>query len=941
VQIQNFKRDGANVDAKIAAILDRGRGLASPVEAVGEIARAMICAAPGFRLMIADFSGIESRVLAWISGQQSKVDAWSRFDRTGAEDNDPYRIIGRRCGLPEDIARITGKIIDLAFGFGGGPGAWEKAAPEDDTTPEATVQRYCDTWRAEHPATRRFWYALNDAAVGAVRRTGTEFRVGRITARCDGPHLRITLPSGRPLSYPFCHIGTGRFGHASVVFEATDNNTKQWTEYGQGFGAWHGTLIENVVQAIARDLLAAAMVRLEAAGYPIIFTVHDEIVVEVPESFGSLDEFKQLMTALPDWAAGLPIAAKAREARRFSKPEATKAPASAGDDATPQVPSPPLCPDTAVADEARQNARSNPPEDAAADAPPTQDEAPRMREDDNDGHTGEQSNEAPGNDATAPPPNTDPELGPYIYRNTRGGPHAKVIRTPNGKNRFAQQHWTGTAWASGETEHKLPYRLPELLAADPEEWVCITEGEKDAVNVAKLGIVATTNPNGAKGWNKAKLVPYFAHLRRIAILEDNDPAGRERTKRIVESLRTLDPSPDIRVVSFSELAEGEDVSDWLAQERGRGRSELLARIEAAAPHALAPLPFLDMSRWDDEEPPPREWALYDRIPLRQTSLFSGEGGGGKSRMQLHQCAAHVLAREWLGMDPAPGAAIFVDAEDDRDELRRRLRAVLDHYGATHQEAVRGGLHLISLTGEDAVLATCSKGGKIEPTPRYAQLLEAASDIKPKMIGIASSADVFAGSEIDRSQVQQFIGLLTRMAIRADGAVQLISHPSLTGINSDTGLSGSTQWHNSVRARSYLKSVKPENGEQPETDLRELVFKKNNYGPVTHSIVLRYQDGLYLPVPGVASLDQAAQEAVAQAVFLDLLARFTRENRNASDRTGKAYAPALFSGEDEATRARVTKRALEAAMRQLFKAGKIWNEPCGKPSRPQFRLAVKG
>jgi RecA-family ATPase len=264
------------------------------------------------------------------------------------------------------------------------------------------------------------------------------------------------------------------------------------------------------------------------------------------------------------------------------------------------------------------------------------------------------------------------------------------------------------------------------------------------------------------------------------------------------------------------------------------------------------------------------------------------------------------------MDPAPGAAIFVDAEDDRDELRRRLRAVLDHYGATHQEAVRGGLHLISLTGDDAVLATCTKGGKIEPTPRYAQLLEAAGDIKPKMM-----------------QVQQFIGLLTRMAIRADGAVQLISHPSLTGINSDTGLSGSTQWHNSVRARSYLKSVKPENGEQPETDLHELVFKKNNYGPVTHSIVLRYQDGLYLPVPGVASLDQAAQEAAAQTVFLDLLARFTRENRNASDRTGKAYAPALFSGEDEATRAGVTKRALEAAMRQLFKAGKIWNEPCGK------------
>ncbi len=120
----------------------------------------------------------------------------------------------------------------------------------------------------------------------------------------------------------------------------------------------------------------------------------------------------------------------------------------------------------------------------------------------------------------------------------------------------------------------------------------------------------------------------------------------------------------------------------------------------------------------------------------------------------------------------------------------------------------------------------------------------------------------------------------------------------------------------------------------------MIFKKNNYGPVSESIVLRYQNGLFLPVRGIGSLDRLAQEAKADEVFLELLVRFARENRNASDKVGPSYAPAKFAAEDEARRACLTSKALEAAMRRLFKAGKIWNEPYGKPSRPHYRLAVK-
>jgi len=248
---------------------------------------------------------------------------------------------------------------------------------------------------------------------------------------------------------------------------------------------------------------------------------------------------------------------------------------------------------------------------------------------------------------------------------------------------------------------------------------------------------------------------------------------------------------------------------------------------------------------------------------------------------------------------------------------------------------------VSLIGQDAVLGAASRrSGVIQPTPLFKRLLEAAGDIKPKMIGIASSANVYAASEIDRQQVQQFISLLTAVARAANGALVLISHPSLTGINTDTGLSGNTAWHNAVRARFYMKGVKPEAGEQPDNDLREIVFKKNNYGPISDTIVVRYTNGLFLPVPGVTSLDRAAREINAEAIFLELLSRFTRENRRVCSTPCSTYAPTVFAREDAAKKAGLSSNDFAGAMRRLFATGKIWNENHGKQSNKRFHLACK-
>ena len=239
-QPQNFKRDAEGTDEKIAAIMNGGEGLASPVEAVGEIARGTICAAPGHRLLIGDYGAIESRVAAWASDQQSKIDLWKRFDQTGDPNDDPYVVFGRAIGHPETRARAYGKVGDLAFGFGGGVGAWRNFAPEDDNSDEATIKRYRDTWRAQHPKTVQFWYALDRAAINAIRSPGTDHRVGRFTYRVDAPFLRVKLPSGRSISYPFAEImpEPDRFGHPRATFLDTAGGGFGPCNFGRG--AWGG-----------------------------------------------------------------------------------------------------------------------------------------------------------------------------------------------------------------------------------------------------------------------------------------------------------------------------------------------------------------------------------------------------------------------------------------------------------------------------------------------------------------------------------------------------------------------------------------------------------------------------------------------------------------------------------------------------------------------------
>ena len=165
--------------------------------------------------------------------------------------------------------------------------------------------------------------------------------------------------------------------------------------------------------------------------------------------------------------------------------------------------------------------------------------------------------------------------------------------------------------------------------------------------------------------------------------------------------------------------------------------------------------------------------------------------------------ATVLGRDWIGMMPQPGPVMFITAEDDEDELHFRYARIVKHYGV--EFSALQDLHVMSLAGKDALMAVADGKGIVRPTELFTRMVNTARQIRPVWIGLDTAADVFIVDERDRSQVRQCISLLRGVALELNTAMILLSHPSLVGISSGSGLSGSTAWNNSVRSRLYLKT----------------------------------------------------------------------------------------------------------------------------------------
>ena len=329
-QPQNIKRpELENVDQAIdlvatgsASIVDATYDL-SPLAVVGDCLRGMVRAPSGRKIVAGDYANIEGRILAWLAGEEWKLDAFERYDE--GKGPDLYKLAyARSFGVkPDDVdkeRRQVGKVMELALGYQGGVGAFQTMASNygvevsDDRAEELKV-----AWREAHPKTEAFWYTLEKAAMNAVRNQGRTSYVNHVAFRRVGAFLYLRLPSGRTLCYPYPAIVPkatpwGEMRDA-VKYKGVNSYTRQWDDcYAYG-GLW----AENVTQAVARDILAEGMIRLEKAGYPIILTVHDEIVCEVPSAFGSVSAFETIICEIPEWADGLPIAAEAWEGERYRK----------------------------------------------------------------------------------------------------------------------------------------------------------------------------------------------------------------------------------------------------------------------------------------------------------------------------------------------------------------------------------------------------------------------------------------------------------------------------------------------------------------------------------------------------------------------------------------------------------------------------------------------
>lgn len=348
------------------------------------------------------------------------------------------------------------------------------------------------------------------------------------------------------------------------------------------------------------------------------------------------------------------------------------------------------------------------------------------------------------------------------------------------------------------------------------------------------------------------------------------------------------------------------------------------------------LPIIDVAGWDDLPVPPMDWQTPSRIPRGCVTLFSGNGGVGKTTMTLDLAVATITGQDWLGVRPTTGPVILIFCEDSRDEFHRRLSKVLARRGLRFID-IRADLYPISLVGRDTFLATFSRDGLIRPTPLYKHVAKLVAKVRPSLLVLDNSANLFGGNENDRVQVGQFGTLLNRAALAGNCGLVLTSHPSLSGMNNGSGTSGSTGWHNVARARMYLREP---DGEDHDPDERTLEVMKSNYGPPGETINLRWQNGVFVPTEGTNAIDRGAAADTAAELFMELLGKLAQQGRNASHMpTSPNYAPTIFAREPEAKAKGVKKAAFATAMSQLFDQSKIHVETYGRPSQPTRCLGI--
>lgn len=375
----------------------------------------------------------------------------------------------------------------------------------------------------------------------------------------------------------------------------------------------------------------------------------------------------------------------------------------------------------------------------------------------------------------------------------------------------------------------------------------------------------------------------------------------------------------------------EKYSEWYNQERNR-----------------EDFPLINIADWEGESPPRRNWVAENRIPCGVVTGLYGDGGVGKTILLLQLAVCVVLGIDWLGAKTIAGPVLLMCCEDDFNELWRRLAKIAAYYETDFATLKESGFHIATFAGKDATLAFPDQG-MMQESELFTALQKKAKLLRPRLIGIDNLADVFSGDEIRRTQARQFVTKLTGIALEcccgdifnSDSGTGLVvtAHPSLTGLNTGTGTSGSTGWNNAFRSRMYLRKGEEEEDANGliDNDYRELETMKANYAAKGEVVRLHWNDGVFVPEDKKNEIDPSVIKRAKEEEFLMQLDEFTKQGRHVSHSSQAGnFAPKMFALGSKKNSSR--RCALEEAMDRLFKQQRIYIESYGPKSKRWTRIA---
>lgn len=324
VQLQNLPRNSMpDLDLARSMVLDGDLDTMELCyddvqDVLSQLIRTALEAPPGKRFIVADFSAIEARVIAWLAGEEWEMKAF-------AEGKDIYcATASAMFGVPvvkhgvNGELRQKGKVAVLACGYGGGIGALKAMGADKMGLTDDELQTVVRKWREASPHIVKLWADVENAAMNAVSGIPTTIKQKNLHFHVEDDALYIELPSGRHLVYLHPHLGQNRFGSDAILYTGLGGSKTTAGRWGT-LETYGGKLSENLVQAIARDCLCAAMKRLTDAGYKICAHIHDEVILEMPEGKGSLDDAVRIMCQNEPWNEGLVMNADGFEAKYYQK----------------------------------------------------------------------------------------------------------------------------------------------------------------------------------------------------------------------------------------------------------------------------------------------------------------------------------------------------------------------------------------------------------------------------------------------------------------------------------------------------------------------------------------------------------------------------------------------------------------------------------------------